>query len=37
MADQCKDRPVDAAVVGIVDTVKLDALQEASVVSGRKR
>jgi ethanolamine utilization protein EutN len=37
MADQCKDRPVDAAIVGIVDTVKLDALQEASVVAGRKR
>lgn len=37
MADQCKDRPVDAAIVGIVDTVKLDALQETSVVAGRKR
>ena len=37
MADQCKDRPVDAAIVGIVDTVKLDALQDASVVAGRKR
>jgi microcompartment protein CcmK/EutM len=37
MASECKDRPVDAAIVGIVDTVKLDALQEASVVAGRKR
>jgi microcompartment protein CcmK/EutM len=24
MAETCKDRPVDAAIVGIVDTVKLD-------------
>jgi microcompartment protein CcmK/EutM len=24
MADACKDRPVDAAIVGVVDTVKLD-------------
>jgi microcompartment protein CcmK/EutM len=37
MAAECKDRPVDTAIVGIVDTVKLDALQEASVVAGRKR
>ena len=25
MAAECKDRPVDAAIVGIVDEVKLDA------------
>jgi microcompartment protein CcmK/EutM len=24
MAETCKDRPVDAAIIGIVDTVKLD-------------
>jgi ethanolamine utilization protein EutN len=24
MADACKDKPVDAAIVGVVDTVKLD-------------
>ncbi len=24
MAETCKDRPVDAAIVGVVDTVKLD-------------
>lgn len=24
MADACKDKPVDAAIVGIVDSVKLD-------------
>jgi ethanolamine utilization protein EutN len=27
MAGDCKERPVDAAVVGIVDTVQLDARQ----------
>jgi len=25
MAESCKDRPVDTAIVGIVDTVSLDA------------
>lgn len=25
MADGCKDRPVDTAIIGIVDTVHLDA------------
>jgi ethanolamine utilization protein EutN len=25
MADGCKDRPVDTAIVGIVDTISLDA------------
>lgn len=25
MAETCKDRPVDAAIVGVVDTVKLDS------------
>lgn len=24
MAETCKDRPVDAAIIGVVDTVKLD-------------
>lgn len=29
MAEGCKDRPVDAAVVGIVDTVSVDAARDA--------
>ena len=37
MADQCKDRPVDAAVVGIVDTVKLDAPHEPELAAAKKR
>ena len=28
MAEGCKDRPVDAAIVGIVDTVSLDKPQK---------
>jgi microcompartment protein CcmK/EutM len=28
MADGCKDRPVDSAVVAIVDTVSLDRVRE---------
>jgi microcompartment protein CcmK/EutM len=28
MADGCKDRPVDSAVVAIVDTVSLDRIRE---------
>ncbi len=37
MASECKDRPVDAAIVGIVDTVKLDAKHEAELAAGRKK
>jgi len=37
MASECKDRPVDAAIVGIVDTVKLDAQHEAELAAARKR
>jgi microcompartment protein CcmK/EutM len=37
MAAECKDRPVDAAVVGIVDAVKLDSLHEAELASARKK
>jgi len=36
-AAECKDRPVDAAVVGIVDTVDLDEQREVSVVTARKK
>jgi microcompartment protein CcmK/EutM len=39
MAAECKDRPVDAAIVGIVDTVHLDAQHESELASasGRKK
>jgi microcompartment protein CcmK/EutM len=37
MASECKDRPVDAAIVGIVDEVKLDALHEAELAAAREK
>lgn len=37
MAAECKDRPVDAAIVGIVDSVKLDALHEAELEAARNK
>ena len=37
MAAECKDRPVDAAIVGIVDTIRLDALHEAELAAARKK
>jgi microcompartment protein CcmK/EutM len=36
MAAECKDRPVDASIVGIVDTVKLDAQHEAELAARKK-
>ncbi len=36
-AAECKDRPVDAAIVGIVDTVKLDAQHEAELAASRRK
>lgn len=36
-AAECKDRPVDAAIVGIVDSVQLDALHQAELASARKK
>src|ERR1700690_2275613 len=36
-AAECKDRPVDAAIIGIVDEVKLDALHEAELAASRKK
>ena len=36
-ASECKDRPVDAAIIGIVDEVKLDALHEAELAAARKK
>src|SRR5437660_308479 len=36
-AAECKDRPVDTAIVGIVDAVKLDAQHEAELAAARKK
>ncbi len=36
-AAECKDRPVDAAIIGIVDTVQLDAPREAELATARKK
>src|SRR5258708_38477054 len=36
-AAECKDRPVDAAIVGIVDEVMLDTLHEPELPAGRKK
>jgi ethanolamine utilization protein EutN len=37
LAAECKDRPVDAAIVGIVDTVDLDSRHEAELAAARRR
>jgi ethanolamine utilization protein EutN len=37
LAAECKDRPVDAAIIGIVDTVDLDAQHEAELAAARRR
>ena len=37
MAAECKDRPVDAAIVGVVDTVQLDAAHEGELASSRRK
>jgi microcompartment protein CcmK/EutM len=36
-ASECKDRPVDAAIVGIVDSIVLDSLHEAELAASRKK
>ncbi len=36
-ADSCKDRPVDAAIVGIVDTVTLNPEHEAELAAASKK
>jgi microcompartment protein CcmK/EutM len=36
-AAECKDRPVDAAIVGIVDEIMLDALHEAQLADAQKK
>jgi ethanolamine utilization protein EutN len=37
MAEGCKERPVDAAIVGIVDTVMVDRPQEPELATGKKK
>src|ERR1700676_3273511 len=37
MAAECKDRPVDAAIVGVVDTVQLDSQHPAGLAAARKK
>jgi ethanolamine utilization protein EutN len=37
MAADCKDKPVDAVIVGVVDSVNLDALHEAELASSRRK
>ena len=37
LAAECKDRPVDAAIIGIVDTVDLDSQHEAELAAARRR
>jgi len=37
LAAECKDRPIDAAIIGIVDTVQLDTMHQAELAEARKR
>ena len=37
MAAECKDRPVDAAIIGIVDAIELDAKHEAELATARRK
>jgi ethanolamine utilization protein EutN len=37
MASECKDRPVDAAIIGIVDTVQLDSQHEGELAAAKRR
>lgn len=37
MASECKDRPVDAAIIGIVDSVELDAEHERELAAARRK
>jgi microcompartment protein CcmK/EutM len=36
-ATECKDQPVDASIVGIVDSVVLDSQREAEFAAAKKR
>jgi microcompartment protein CcmK/EutM len=37
LAADCKDRPVDAAIIGIVDTVNLDVQHESELAAARRK
>lgn len=37
MAAECKDRPVDAAIIGIVDTVMLDEGRDAELAAVKNK
>jgi microcompartment protein CcmK/EutM len=37
MAEGCKDRPVDASIIGIVDTVMVDRPREPEVAAGKRK
>jgi microcompartment protein CcmK/EutM len=37
MAAECKDRPVDAAIIGIVDTIHVDAQHESELATASAR
>ena len=37
MAVDCKDRPVDAAIIGVVDTVHLDSAHEGELATARRK
>jgi ethanolamine utilization protein EutN len=35
MASECKDRPVDAAIIGVVDSVVVDSQHEAELAAAK--
>jgi ethanolamine utilization protein EutN len=37
LAADCKDRPVDAAIIGIVDSVNLDSQRESELAAVRRK
>lgn len=37
LAADCKDRPVDAAIVGVIDSINLDAQHERELAAVRRK
>lgn len=37
MAADCKDRPVDAAIVGVIDSINLDSQHERELAAVRRK
>ena len=37
MAAECKDRPIDAAIIGIVDSVHIDSQHESELAAASSR